>query len=323
MKRVIVVGLIALAPVLAKATMQSAVVYTAEGAGLSIDAVGTTGTGLVQAEIPANASIHRAYLYSASVWSTALYDVKLDGNTLSSTAASRLDVGAKEGNGAAENRWDVTGIVNSKYNPAGGIFDFEVQETGYLDGEVLAVLYSVAGNPTQTAMIFDGELAVAGDSFSVGLNPAFDGSDVIMSLGISYGYQAGYGDYGQYSRIDVNGHRLTTSAGGQDDGFDANGGLITAGGVGDSTANPANPYATDIAPRYDDELYNLAPLLNSGANTIIIASQNPSANDNVFFMGLTTKGTSVVHTAPDAGGTLMLLGTGLTALAALRRKLMN
>lgn len=60
-----------------------------------------------------------------------------------------------------------------------------------------------------------------------------------MSLGISYGFQGSF----QYSTVTVNDRPMTTSAGGQDDGEEANGALITVGGVGDSPDNPPDPDA--------------------------------------------------------------------------------
>ena len=61
--------------------------------------------------------------------------------------------------------------------------------------------------------------------------------------------------------VQVNGRRLTTSAGGQDDGASANGALITVGGIGDSTANPSDPDALPTSARDDDERYDLLPFL--------------------------------------------------------------
>jgi hypothetical protein len=125
-----------------------------------------------------------------------------------------------------------------------------------------------------------------------------------MSVGISFGLQ-GPPATGQFSQIDVNGKRLTTSAGGNDDStckYDSpqdfgntnkcsNGALITVGGVGDSTANPPNPLATDSTcaapgpPRCDDELYNLKPFVHNGDTSINVHTLNPSNDDNIFFTG--------------------------------------
>ena len=90
--------------------------------------------------------------------------------------------------------------------------------------------------------------------------------------------------------------RLTNAAGGSDDGTlaEGNGSLITAGGVGDSPLNPADPHAT--GGTYDDELYNLAlgnkdndaPFLHTGDTFIDLTTVNPSNDDNVFGLFFTS-----------------------------------
>ena len=312
--------------------------FTAEGAGISIDAVGLeTGVeGVIQAEIPAAAVVEAAYLYSAAVAVVPLADVDFQRETQTSDDSSRLDVGSKDANFGSENRWDVTSIVAPILNSQAGAgpVDFSVKENEFLDGEILAVLYSVSGDPIKTAFIFDGELATTGDVFDINLSSSYDGSsEVVFSLGISYGLQ-NMNDMGQFTQVDVNGSRLTTSAGGQDDGFDyVFGGLITAGGIGDSLDNPINPDAKpDGDPHLDDELYNLSSFMEAGDNQISIATFNESNDDNVFFAALVVDGKASVDTSSDPGsgsdpgpapvpepGTLLLLGTGLLGLAARYR----
>jgi hypothetical protein len=296
--------------------------FTGEGAGLSVDAVGmnTNSPATVSANIPANALVEAAYLYSASVWSGPLANVTLDGTTLTSDSSSRLDVGARQANPASENRWNVTSIVSAKYDNLGGTYDFNVTELGNLDGEILSVIYSVPTEEVRTTLLYDGELATTGDNFIVSLLDPYDGtSNAFMSLGISFGFQGGTR---QYTEVDINGQRLTTSAGGQDDGFDANGGLITAGGIGDDPANPADPFALPSGPRSDDELYNLASFLSLGDTSFTINTLNPSNDDNVFFMGLNLKGraSSGQENPIPEPTTMLLFGTGLLGLVGLGRK---
>jgi len=318
--------------------------YTGEGAGISIDAVGvaTNAEGIIQADIPANAIIEAAYLYSTTamlIEASIPAQVTFDGQLLvlppgdpdtDSYIGSRVDVGEKDANEAIETRWDVTSIVGIKYNETGGVggvIDFTVEEPSILDGEILAVLYSVPLQPVQTAFIFDGELATTGDEFNINLIDEFDGSPAIFSLGISYGFQG----TAQFSEIDVNNIRLSSAAGGQDDGYAGDGGLITAGGVGDLPDNPLDPFAgPDGNPRSDDELYNLEPFIDFGADQITINTLNPSNDDNVFFAALVVNGEATVGPPPvpeppapvPEPATILLLSTGLLGFAArFRRKL--
>ncbi len=96
-----------------------------------------------------------------------------------------------------------------------------------------------------------------------------------MSLGSGFSFQFGQpghicgGD--QFSIVDVNNARMTSCAGNFDDGYRGNGGLITVGGVGDSTNNPADPNSSNSGE--DDELYNLDPFLAQGATSIEIKSR--------------------------------------------------
>jgi hypothetical protein len=61
--------------------------------------------------------------------------------------------------------------------------------------------------------------------------------------------------------------------------------LVLADAVGDSTANPADPFdSTDIS---DDELYDLAPFLTDGDTEIVLETANPSDDDSIFVAVIT------------------------------------
>lgn len=183
---------------------------------------------------------------------------------------------------------DVTDLVRGTIDraPAGTVGLGVVEPQPWLvDGEVLTVIYDdPAVSVDRTVSIMYGALQPGGDSYSVHLARPIDLRDpqtrLQMSLGISFSYQSNGTQ--QYSTVDVNGSRLTSSAGGEDDGAPYNGALITAGGVGDSIDNPTNPQATPTNPRSDDELYDLRPFVRNGDTTIRIDTDNPSFDDNVF-----------------------------------------
>jgi hypothetical protein len=192
--------------------------------------------------------------------------------------------------------------VKSKIDAAAaGRIDFSITEmisSLDIEGCVLAVIFDDPGETTDnTVVLLFGAQDVAGDTFAIGLAEPIDLGDpnlaLDFSLGISYGAQGCA--TGQYSQVDVNGVRLTTSAGGEDDGVCDNGALITVGGLDDSNANPADPYATPSGdPRIDDELYDLKPFVKTGDTSITVYTLNPSVDDNIFFAALFLASTTAV-----------------------------
>jgi hypothetical protein len=230
-------------------------------------------------------------------------DVVLAGTPVAWNGANTISNGISSVNVEA----DVTSIVKPIVDPAAaGTVDLTIAEpthTGSIDGEILAVILD---DPTVTTSgsvtLMYGAQQTTGDTFNVALADPVDLGDpnfgMNLSLGISYGFQPS----GQFSTVDVNGTRMTTSAGGQDDGQGANGALITAGGIGDLNDNPPDPNANDgtcmgakgPAPLCDDELYNLVPFLHNGDTSLSFHTQNPSNDDNIFFAALDTRGTAAL-----------------------------
>ncbi len=281
---------------------------------LSMDGIGTNNVsgGNVQVLKPAGATVRKAYLAAATAgFSRRMLvagDIKIDGIDV---FPWDIEIPASI---TSYNYWkDVTILVKPKIDGApAGTIDFLITEvnTSGIDGEILAVIFDDPSKTTSnTIVLLFGTQNIAGDTFNIGLANPINKADpnlvLDMSLGISFGYQPG----SQYSQVDVNGNRMTTSAGGQDDGYAANGALLTIGGIGDSNANPANPLATDgcnIAPRCDDELYNLIPFVQNGDTNITVYTKNPSNDDNIFFsaleMGSVTAvvGQGIILSPPDA-----------------------
>jgi hypothetical protein len=257
---------------------------------LSVDGVGTNDpSGVVQADKAGGATVKKAFLFAASTGLSNFNppdgEVTIDGTPVNWDAAHTVASSIGSYNVAA----DVTSVVKPKIDAApSGHVDFTIteQDTGQMDGEILAVVLDDPSVKTNTVYLMYGAQNTGGDHFAIGLTDALKPSAAVtMGLGISYGYQPA----GQYSQVDVNGQRLTTSAGGQDDGQGTNGALLTVGGLDDSTANPTDPSALDgcpEAPRCDDELYDLKPFVAGGATSIGVDTVNPSHDDNIFFASL-------------------------------------
>jgi hypothetical protein len=307
-------------------------------AALSVDAMGNLlqgNRGEVQAQVPAGSTVVMAYLYTSSVWNKApIYEVTFAGNYLALSAGTIL---SPNRNPATTVRWDVTNLVkNTIESGPGGIYNFSLAEdtTGIgNDGSVLVVAYQNTATEGHTALVLDGELATGGDTQYVLFAQPYSGGDFIMSLASSYSIQPS----GQFTRIDVGtsgnpaSRRLTNCAGGQDDGQGANGGLITAGGVGDSTANPDPACSPSSGARTDDELYNLAagnsanpaPFISKGDTWLRLNTINESNDDNVFGLfisagfevtGVTDKEPPKPVSEPPAAALMAIALLGLTAL---------
>jgi hypothetical protein len=299
-------------------------------AALSIDGFGsTTNSGVIQANIPTGSTIQRAYLYAASVWNKPVYGVTFNGTSLPESLAITLS--PQLDNKATTVLWDVTDIIKSSVT--GGLQDFSIVENGPIptnDGAVLVVAYSNPSTQGFTSVILDGELSTGGDTVQFNLASPYTGGDFLVSLASSFSRQPSW----QFTQIDVttdstNNRRLTTSAGGQDDGEAPPGGLITVGGIGDDPANPG-PFdspSDPSAPRIDDEYYNLAlgnienaaPFISLGDTFLRLTTQNPTNDDNVFGLFITSGFKITATPVPEPSMTLGIFGIGAIGILLSRR----
>jgi hypothetical protein len=262
-------------------------------AALSVDGLGQSGTGgQIQTSIPNGATVVAAYMYVTTTWNFGPFtDVTLVQGANSVLLPAGGGTLLSNANDSSVRRHDVTTFVSN--NIVGGLQNWVVNEASSFnsDGTVLVVAYRHASTTGATAIIMDGELALGGDTTTLGFAP-YAGGPVIMSLASEF--SAGGS---QFTNIDVTTssnstpRRLTGCAGGSDDGVVANGALLTVGGIGDNASNPAPGCNTS----QDDELYDLAqgnsadsdPFINNGDTSLTFLTNNPSFDDNVFFIGIT------------------------------------
>jgi outer membrane protein OmpA-like peptidoglycan-associated protein len=289
--------------------------------GYSTD--GASGNGVsstLQVDVPAGSTVEQAYLYGTALGAPATEATDLDGTTVTLEKVYNQDGGA----GFATLRADVTAQIAAKVGSGGGVTNFTSSGgSGNSHGIGLVVIYSNPASPEVTIAVLDGGADPAGDTarfaFAAPLDKTVPGFRATLALGIGFSYQSGFGDHAcggsQTSRVDVNGARLTSCAGGADDS--ASPSLVTVGGVGDSTANPADPNATNSGT--DDELYDLAPLVSQNDTQLTIDTANPSGDDNVFVAVVEVSaqatvgiGLPVNTVAPAISGALQA-GTAFTA----------
>jgi len=278
-------------------------------AGVSTDGLGTRGTGTLQAEVPSGSTVEFAYLHVVTRTTNAPAfqppSISFEGQAISLTYRPNVDDVASFN--FETGRADVTSIVRNKIGSSGGIFNFTVDETSTaspdnVEGTSLTVIFSNPALPVRSIAVLDGGLTgPTAQTTTLSLVDPIDKSNpdfvAQMALGIQFGFQLG--NPLQFSTIDVNGTRLTSSAGNFNDGIGENGALITVGGVGDSTTNPSDPLANNDTS--DDELYNLTPLVTDGATQVRLDTANPSNDDSIFLVVLMLSGRANVSGNLDFG----------------------
>jgi hypothetical protein len=283
--------------------------------GYSADGLGQQAAGgTIQAEVPAGSTVVHAYLYGGytATGGSPPGDlvINFDGANVTLTKLQTLTVGTSNLI-LTSARADVTAQVAQKVSPNGGQTSFTIaNDPTTLEGVALVVIYSNPRLPTTTIAVLDGAASPGGDTatftFAKPIDPTAQGFQAGLSLGSSFSYQGEAGHVcgtfkpPQSSLVNVNGKRLTSCAGGYDDGEGANAALITVGGVGDSPDNPANPNqqpGDGTSPRgTDDELYNLRPFLGRGDTQLTISTANPSHDDLLFLAVVSVSGEAGVTT---------------------------
>jgi hypothetical protein len=271
----------------------------------------------------AGATVQKAFLFASGVlgYTVNNTDITLDGSPVTFT-----DTPVSASFGEVTREADVTSIVKPIIDAASpGNVDQTITEdptdTVSIDGEALVVVFNDPSANNNSVALMYGTEDTTGDTFNVGFAQPIDLStqSIQFAIGDSFSFQGTSGSpVDQYSLIDINGTppdptnptagpdpaRLTTSAGGQDDevpGCDTNGCLLTIGGVGDSLANPTDPFAIPSTcganPPYtcDDELYTLgSPYVKNGDTKMSVYTLNPSNDDDIFYASFFFKGLAAV-----------------------------
>jgi hypothetical protein len=260
---------------------------------------------VVRAEVPAGSTVVQAYLYGtydtysgSGVLSASQRTIELEGQQVETTEIEEHQWCASCY--LPSTRADVTAQVAEAVGSGGAVTSFKVGRSGVteqeelegstaLQGVALVVIYENPSSPLESVAILDGAADSAGDvaklDFVAPLDTGAPGFAAQMAIGDGYSYQNGgsthaCGPAPQDSIIEVDSKRLTSCAGGSDDGEVYPEHLITVGGIGDSLEDPSNPFTTTEGE--EDELYTLTPFLENGETELTIETKNPSGDDDLF-----------------------------------------
>lgn len=256
---------------------------------LSVDAIGTAlSFGTIEIDKPVDAKLRRAFLVVA----TGGYgggEIH-DGDVRIEERRVLWDRSIPNVIGGWNALADVTELLRQRIDAAlPGRMVVEVTEdhSEFVDGVVLVAVFELTDpSVDHDIALFFGAHGAAGNGFTLMMSkpaPSTVGDwRLELGVGISYSLQTTQNE-SQYTIIDVNGRRLTASAGGPDDGSPMAGALLTVGGIGDDPANPPDPVATPKNMSSDDELYDITPFVRPGDTKIEVSTANPSKDDNLFF----------------------------------------
>jgi len=187
----------------------------------SIDGLGVSDTtGTIQVEKPAGATVKSAYMAAATTGTRGYPlvpgNIKIDGADVVWTNEIASSI-------SSYNYWaDVTSLVKEKIDAAPvGRVDFTITETpAYItDGELLVVIFDDSAQTTDnTIILMFGAQPTTGGDFNIPLAEPIDRIDPNLVLDFSLASSFSNQDNDdQYSIVDVNGNRMTSWAGGDDE----------------------------------------------------------------------------------------------------------
>ena len=302
---------------------------------VSISGAGFNGQGAISVVKPAGSTVIAAYLSTANHRGigTVPTGVELNGSVVTYTHKAFTNNPGDTRYKFTNHFADVTALVKTTIDAGpSGILSLTLNETGTspsssnIDGSSLVVVFDDPSKPVSSVVLMfgtSGSTPSAFDSFTVSF-PAIQNvanERATLSLGISHSSQLWIPANPAFSRAqrtivefstssNVNPRTASLSAGGRDDGADAQGALLTVGGIGDSRGlpnlNATLPNATeaDFNDSADDELYGLDSFLAVGDTSLTVRTQNsPGFDDNLFqavlyFEGVGLTGATTVGSTP-------------------------